>query len=180
MRTSTLFIAGTLVLILGAGMLWFAVFYLQNHLSNQAATVDTVPNQVSASEESFLNSQNTLEQQLTSTTWVWERAVLKNNLEITPLQSRAFSLTFAPGGAVQGTTDCNAISSTYTIENSQLVVAPYSMTRKYCEGSQELVFTNLFSEPSTILFTDEGNLTLLLPFDKGLIYFSPLAIRSTN
>jgi heat shock protein HslJ len=50
---------------------------------------------------------------------------------------------------------------------------PFMMTKMFCEGSQEMEFQDMLDEPMTFMFTDAGELVLMLPYDSGSVIFTP-------
>lgn len=83
-----------------------------------------------------------------SGTYVWIETV-KENRTIVPKAPGVFSVTFADG-AMSGTTDCNGFSGSYTEENGALSVGALAMTKMFCEGSQEMEYTQQFVGELTI------------------------------
>ena len=105
-------------------------------------------------------------------TWVWTETQMNSDEGINPQpKSDVFSLTFTNEGRISGTTDCNNIMGTYELDGSNLSFGPLAATMMFCPDSQEMEFTKLISDVQSYLFSDNGNLVLLLPFDSGAVIF---------
>jgi heat shock protein HslJ len=101
-------------------------------------------------------------------TWTWKELIHEGGEIHTPHNADAFTLTFDANGHVQGTTDCNGLSGTYTLENGMLTVGPVIQTRMYCEGSQEQEFVSALQLGSlAVSFQGTNTLVLLLPDNAG-------------
>jgi heat shock protein HslJ len=83
-----------------------------------------------------------------SGTYVWIETV-KENRTIVPKAPGVFSITFTDG-TVNGTTDCNGFSGSYSEENGVLSIGSLGMTKMFCEGSQEMEYTQQFVGELTI------------------------------
>ncbi len=95
-------------------------------------------------------------------TWSWQKTVMSNGTVVTPKKVDTFSITFTNDGKVEGTTDCNSFSSSYSQPaTGAITFGPLASTKMFCEGSQEADFTTPFSQVRT--YTVAGtNLTLKL------------------
>lgn len=83
-------------------------------------------------------------------TWSWEKTTMSNGTVVTPKKAEAFSLTFKSDGQVEGTTDCNGFSGSYSQPTTGAITfGPLASTKMYCEGSQEADFTTPFPQVRT-------------------------------
>lgn len=110
---------------------------------------------------------------LMSNAWLWKETLMNDDTIIRPNKVDAFSLTFTADGRVSGTTDCNGFGGGYSVENDLLTMGEFMMTMMFCEGSQEMEFQKMLSQPVTFMFTDAGELVLMLPYDSGSVIFTP-------
>jgi heat shock protein HslJ len=106
-----------------------------------------------------------------SSTWVWQETIMNDDTRIVPRNPGAFSLTFDAEGRLSGSTDCNGFGGDYTITDGVLETGPFMMTMMYCEGSQEMDFQKMLSQPLNVWFDEAGELVLLLPYDSGSMIF---------
>jgi len=105
-------------------------------------------------------------------TWTWLQTAYNNDTELTPSKADAFTITFNTDNTFSATTDCNTMSGTYAIENNQLTFGKnIAMTRMFCEGSQELAFSEMLGEVQSFFFTSKGELVLELKLDTGTAIF---------
>lgn len=114
------------------------------------------------------------ESALTSNAWLWKETQMNDDTLIAPKQVDAFTLTFGADGRVSGTTDCNGFGGSYEVTDGVLTMGEFMMTLMYCDGSQEMEFQKMLSEPVTFMFTDAGELILMLPYDSGSVIFTPV------
>lgn len=105
--------------------------------------------------------------------WTWQETQMNDDTIIKPKEAGSFTLTFDTEGRVSGQTDCNGFGGTYTVTDGVLEMGPFMMTKMYCEGSQEMEFQGMLDEPVTFMFTDAGELVLMLPYDSGSVIFTP-------
>lgn len=114
------------------------------------------------------------EESLSAHAWVWKETSMNNDEVITPKKADAFSLTFSLEGRVNGTTDCNRFSGSYTVtDTGTLSFGPLASTLMFCENSQETEFTKMISDVQSGFIAANGNLILALPFDSGSVVFIP-------
>lgn len=111
-----------------------------------------------------------VDEALTANTWTWKNTTDATGAVTTPKDAIAFTLTFNADGSTHGTTDCNNFSGGYTLgEAGSLAFSPLASTMKYCEGSEETVFTKSVSEVKSYslsgdtltLTTEDGSQVLL-------------------
>jgi heat shock protein HslJ len=106
----------------------------------------------------------------TDKSWTWIKTSATGTKAITPKKTTAFTLMFTSDGTVKGTTDCNAFSGSYKIDNSKLSFGPLASTKMFCNGSQEEVFMkSLLATLSYAFATTTSNLTLTTA--SGTIFF---------
>ncbi len=110
---------------------------------------------------------------LLSYSWVWRETRMNDGTVISPKQAGLFVLTFDAEGSVSGQTDCNGFGGSYTVTDGVLSMSEFMMTMMYCEGSQEMEFQKMLSEPVAYMFTEKEELVLMLPFDSGSVIFEP-------
>ncbi|MEY2665633.1 MAG: hypothetical protein RLZZ480_738 [Candidatus Parcubacteria bacterium] len=90
--------------------------------------------------------------------WEWQEARYPDGKVVTPAKSGVFTLSFGGSGTVEIGTDCNSMSSTYEAYNGALTFGPIAGTKMYCEGSQEVEFSQLLSNFATYQFTGKSEL----------------------
>ena len=110
---------------------------------------------------------------LQSNSWIWQKTQMNDDTVIVPKEAGSFVLTFDTEGRVSGQTDCNGFGGNYTVTDGVLAMGPFMMTMMYCEGSQEMEFQGMLDEPVGFMFTDAGELVLMLPYDTGSVIFTP-------
>ena len=104
-------------------------------------------------------------------TWTWLETAYNDDMIVKPIQTEAFTLTFADG-RVQGATDCNHFSGAYTAGDRKIQFDDkMAMTKMYCEGSQETEFVKMLLEVRSYFFTSKGQLILEIKFDSGSMRF---------
>jgi len=119
------------------------------------------------------DSANVSTSTLLTHTWVWKETQMNDGTVISPKQAGVFTLTFDDQGRVSGQTDCNGFGGAYTVTDGILTMGEFMMTMMYCEGSQEMEFQKMLSEPVTFMLTESEELVLMLPFDSGSVIFEP-------
>lgn len=113
-----------------------------------------------------------LSSSITDSKWNWVSTGLSSNNTITPNKAGVFSLTFTNDGKVSGTTDCNSFGGTYTTgEENTITFSELASTQMFCEGSQESAFIDMITKTDKFVFSNEGNLILLLKYDAGSVMF---------
>lgn len=78
---------------------------------------------------------------LADTVWVWSELHTEDGEMVVPQRAASFSVTF-DAETVQGTTDCNSFSGSYSIQGDTLAFGPFASTKMYCEGAQEALFVS--------------------------------------
>lgn len=106
----------------------------------------------------------------TDKSWIWTKTTATGTKAITPKKTMAFTLTFTADGTVKGTTDCNAFSGNYKIDNSKLSFGPLASTRMFCDGSQEEAFIQSLLATLSYTFATTTNI-LTLTTASGTILF---------
>ena len=105
-------------------------------------------------------------------TWTWIRTVFNNDTAKVPKKAGEFALTFTKDGQVLGATDCNRFQGTATILDHKIEFDKnMAMTRKFCEGSQEMDFIEMLQNVSSFFFTSQGQLIMELKYDSGSMIF---------
>lgn len=106
-------------------------------------------------------------------TWTWEETQMNDDTQVTPKDVEAFTITFDPAeNRVSGTTDCNNFFGSYEKNENELSFSALGSTMMFCEGSQEQEFTGHLQEITHFMFTEEGQLVLLLKYDSGSMIFN--------
>ena len=104
--------------------------------------------------------------------WTWINTVFNNDTAKEPKQVGDFTLSFTKEGQVSGTTDCNSFHGTVTVEKHKIHFGEnMAMTRKFCEGSQEMEFIEMLQNASSFFFTSRGQLIMELKYDSGSMIF---------
>ncbi len=96
--------------------------------------------------------------------WLWVETV-KGETTIIPKKAGVFSITFADGN-ITGTTDCNGFSGAYDKSESTITVGALAMTKMFCEGSQEMEFTQQFIGALSV---EQKGTTLTLTHNDGTV-----------
>ena len=105
-------------------------------------------------------------------TWTWIRTVFNNDTVKEPKQAGDFTISFTNEGQVSGTTDCNSFHGTVTVGKHKIHFGEkMPMTRKFCEGSQEMEFIEMLQNASSFFFTSRGQLIIELKYDSGSMIF---------
>lgn len=104
-------------------------------------------------------------------TWVWIRALYNDGTEIKPKEEGSFTITLSQDGNFSATTDCNSMSGHFEVEDNKISFGDMAMTKKFCEGSQENVFSQLLTDSGSYHFTSRGEMILDLKFDSGSVVF---------
>ncbi len=104
-------------------------------------------------------------------TWAWIFALFNDERKVAPKKTGDFTITFEKDGKFTATTDCNAMFGEYKTDESTIAFSAIGMTRKFCEGSQEVEFSELLTNSSGYHFTSKGELILDLKFDSGSVIF---------
>jgi len=104
-------------------------------------------------------------------TWEWVDTIYKNDATFVPKNPHAFTLSFNSDGTFSATTDCNAMSGSYTAENYELSFGPIAMTKKFCQGSEENEFAMQLHAVAIFSFTSKGELVLDFKDESGLMFF---------
>ena len=105
-------------------------------------------------------------------TWTWIKTVFNNDTAKEPQQAGDFTLSLTEDGQVSGTTDCNSFHGTVTVEKHKIHFGEnMAMTRKFCEGSQEMEFIGMLQNVSSFFFTSRGQLIMELKYDSGSMIF---------
>jgi len=103
--------------------------------------------------------------------WRWIKTIYNNDTEVIPIDTAAFVVTFLENGEFSATTDCNSIRGTSTVDGNRIAFRSIISTKKYCEKSQEQIFTKMLGEVQSFLFTSRGELILELRYDSGSMIF---------
>ncbi len=86
---------------------------------------------------------------LSGTSWIWSSSVSNGAAAQAPVGGK-FILSFNDEGRVRSTTDCNSIGGRYTIGiNNSLSFGSFVSTMMFCQGSQELQYSQALSKTQT-------------------------------
>ena len=105
--------------------------------------------------------------------WLWVETKYSDGKVVKPTKPEMYSVTFdSADGYVFGTTDCNGFSASYTSGAwGTLSFGPFLSPQMFCEGSQEAEFVRMVAESDRRIFTESGDLVLLLKTDSGSVIF---------
>ena len=109
------------------------------------------------------------EMSLEMKTWKWIKTVYNDDTEVTPEDSEAFTITFKDDSTFSVTTDCNAMSGGYEVEDNKITFGNVATTLMFCENSQEQEFLKMLGEVQSFLFTSRGELVFELKIDSGSV-----------
>jgi|GEM_PF-4697131 len=112
---------------------------------------------------------------LVDTQWVWDRTVSADEKALKPKRVDKFMLWFGSDGKLSGKTDCNDFMGSYQANGDKLAYGDFVGTKKYCEGSQEEVFTKAVTDSDSYMIDKDGMLVLMMGEDGGMMYFSAAA-----
>ncbi|MEK7535756.1 MAG: META domain-containing protein [Patescibacteria group bacterium] len=85
-------------------------------------------------------------------------------------ESSKFGLTFNSDGQLDIDTDCNNMSSTYTVEGERLILGRISTTLMACNNSREGEFSASLIKTERYTFTSSGELVLHLSDGSSLMF----------
>lgn len=108
---------------------------------------------------------------LSMQTWTWISTLYNNDTTIAPKKAKSFTLTFKKDGSFSATTDCNAMSGTYSTKGNKISFSDVASTLMYCDGSQESEFAKMLQETQSYFFTSKGELIFDFKFDSGSMTF---------
>ncbi len=121
--------------------------------------------------QNFEGETNQGEMTLDTKTWTWINTKYNDDKIITPLSTGTFTITFNKNGAFSAKTDCNSIGGEYSTINNKITFDKMMSTLMYCENSQESDFTKMLEQTDSFLFTQKGEMILLLKYDSGSVLF---------
>lgn len=120
-----------------------------------------------------VSGQATTTPDLTGTVWQWQQTLMNNGDEFVPANPANYTIVFKADGTVAVQADCNQVSGTYTLNDSQITIELGPSTMAACpEGSLGDQFVSNLSG-ANIFFFDGDNLMIDLMFDSGTKRFSP-------
>lgn len=105
---------------------------------------------------------------LVATSWIWTKASADGLTAQAPAGDK-FVLTFDKDTTMHSTTDCNALSGSYTATKDTLRFGALTSTLMFCEGSKESIYSELLAKTQSYVMTS-SELTLTLS-DKGVLTF---------
>lgn len=95
--------------------------------------------------------------------YVWLRTTEVGGAVVTPARPGSFSLNFEANGQLGIGTDCNAMSTTYSVAGDVLTISPnIATTLMYCENSQEQLFATMIGEAKSFELVSESILEIIL------------------
>ncbi|HET7095656.1 MAG TPA: META domain-containing protein [Thermomicrobiales bacterium] len=104
--------------------------------------------------------------------WRWQETAMMNDTRVVPADPAAYTLAFANDGTVAIRADCNQIAGRYTIEHSQIDIAPTGIPAGVCPpGSMSDRFLRDIDDAGSFTFR-AGRLYLALPADAGILAFA--------
>lgn len=110
---------------------------------------------------------------LSGATWVWTMTSAEGAKDVKPKQADKFTLMFGADGRVSGTTDCNTFAGSYKVMCDKVMFGELMGTKKFCDASQEEVFTKAVVGADSYKIEEDGTLVLMMKDDAGMVYFSP-------
>lgn len=109
---------------------------------------------------------------LQSNTWIWKSTEI-DGVTITPKKADAFTITFNKDNTISGSTDCNGFGGEVMLgDNGALSFGPFMGTLMFCEGSQEVEFTQTIANANRYIFNNNGELILLIGNSNGRVVFN--------
>ncbi|MBP7859487.1 META domain-containing protein [Patescibacteria group bacterium] len=119
------------------------------------------------------NSSNSSLDKLTSKKWVWVKTQLNDDTTKTPKKIGDFSINFEKDGKLSIDTDCNNMSTTYSLgsENTIQISDKIMSTKMYCAESLENIFSKDLVEIAMFSINDSKQLILDLKYDTGNMIF---------
>lgn len=121
--------------------------------------------------QNFEGEADTNRMSLTMKTWTWVETFVGDTKEIKPQKPNAFTLTFNQDKTFSATTDCNSVGGEYKSEGNTIVFSKMMSTLMYCDGAQEVLFTEMLSNAESYSFTPKGELILDLKSNPGSMVF---------
>lgn len=109
---------------------------------------------------------------LAGTTWVWTMTSAEGVKDVKPKQAGKFTLMFGADGRVSGMTDCNSFAGSYKMMGDKLMFGELMGTKKFCDGSQEEVFTKAVVGSDSYKIEADGTMVLMMKDDAGMVYFT--------
>jgi heat shock protein HslJ len=103
--------------------------------------------------------------------WEWVSALFEDGRTIMPKKAGAFTLSFENGNRFSASTDCNGVGGEYAAKDGIIAFEKMMSTLMFCEGSQEVEFSELLTNTSGYSFSSKGELLLHLKFDSGTVTF---------
>lgn len=108
---------------------------------------------------------------LTTKPWVWTKTQYSDDAVVTSKSPDKFVLTFKADNTFSLSTDCNGVGGNYTVKENTITFSDMISTQMFCEDSQEQAVTTMLTNTQSYLFTDTGNLVLVLKLDTGSMFF---------
>ncbi len=133
-------------------------------------TQESMGNPNPAAEETVAATTTTTS--LIGNVWVWQESTQTDGTTLTPNKPGVFTLEFNADGNLRGTTDCNGFSGQYSEAGSSVSSGPFAMTKMFCEGSQEMDFTNLITGTATFSIEEGTPATLTITGASGVSRFT--------
>lgn len=149
------------VVIIGGGLLWYELAYAP-------ATSSDIPSEEEPLVEGQIKDEGDRESpQELLWTWQWIETTYSGVEKVRSENPQTFQITFQADETFTATTDCNAVSGSFEIYDSQIVFGPFAMTKRACSGeTQQDLFVGALSEVD--MYRTEGD-TLMLYNDMGLV-----------
>jgi len=135
--------------------------------------IENPPADGGAYEYELVRIINEVSAELLAHNWQWVSSDVDGEA-ITPADSEQFKLVLTAVGYFAGTTDCNNISGSYVTDYSNFAFGNIASTRKFCENSQEHVYTAQLGEVKSYEIGEDGNLVFELADNSGEMVFAPL------
>jgi heat shock protein HslJ len=126
---------------------------------------------ISSEAKEFVQVFDVSTMSLTGKKWMWQKTIMENKKEITPLKGGIFSISFDQEGYVHFSTDCNVAKGTYSLDGEYLWIKDVMVTEMACQNSQEEEFLTPLKRASRYQFTKEGELKLYFSIKQGVAIF---------
>jgi para-nitrobenzyl esterase len=91
--------------------------------------------------------------ELTGTTWYWQRTLLNDDTSFAPDDPSRYTLTFQDDGTVSARVDCNRMGGTYKRDGASITIELTHGTRAMCPpDSLDIEFQRELSEVRQMVF----------------------------
>lgn len=127
-------------------------------------------NEFGEAVQDFEGEADIAKMNLSMTEWKWQKTVYKDNKEVFPKNKDAFVATFTKAGDATFRTDCNTLNASFETGTGTITFGPMMSTKMFCEGSQEVEYSEMLSKVEKYIFTSRGELILLTENGGSMIF----------